>query len=158
MPTSVSWDKWFSFFTNIAVFLGLILVAYEISQARTQLEISASSDGTDNFVQAMELLTADEGLSSLIYLAETSYQELGEFQKWRLFKYLDGYMTMSEQDFRVYNTTNDEEISTTFGVDWRENMNRPMYQDYWRQRQGRYSGNFRRFVNGILADIQSNVE
>ena len=153
MSTSTSWDKWLSFFTNFAVFLGLILVAYEISQARTQLEISASSDGTDNFVQAMELLTEDEGLSNLIYLAETDYEELNDFQKWRLFKYLDGYMTMSEQDFRVYNATNDEEISTTFGVDWRENMDRLMYQDYWRQRQGRYSEKFRSFINGILAGI-----
>ena len=158
MSTSVSWDKWFSFLTNIAVFLGLILVAYEISQARTQLEISASSDGTDNFVQAMELLSEDEGLSNLVYLSETNYQELDDFQKWRLFKYLDGYMTMSEQDFRVYNATNDEEISTTFGVDWRENMSRPMYQDYWRHRQGRYSDNFRSFIDGILADIGSTAE
>ena len=158
MSTSTSWDKWLSFFTNFAVFLGLILVAYEISQARTQLEISASSDGTDNFVQAMELLTEDEGLSNLIYLAETDYEELNDFQKWRLFKYLDGYMTMSEQDFRVYNATNDEEISTTFGVDWRENMNRHMYQDYWRQRQGRYSDNFRSFIDGILQGSESAAE
>ena len=155
MQTSGFWDKWIGILTNLSVFLGLILVAYEIAQTRTQLEISASSDGTDNFVQAMELLAQDEELSELIYLAENGYQDLDEFQRWKVFKYLDGYMTMSEQDFRVYTATGDDEISTTFGVDWRENMSRPMYQDYWNQRQQRYSANFRSFIDQILTDLES---
>jgi len=64
-----SWDSWLGFATNLSVFLGLVLVAYEIGQTRVQLEISASSDGTDNFVQAMELLAQDEELSQLVYTA-----------------------------------------------------------------------------------------
>ena len=145
-----SWDSWIGFATNLSVFLGLLLVAYEIDQTRVQLEISASSDGTDNFVQAMEVLVQDEELSRLVYTAEHSYHELDDFQKWRLFKYLDGYMTMSEQDFGVYSALGDDEIATTFGVDWRENMCRPMYRDYWKQRKQRYNKNFREFIDGIL--------
>jgi len=145
-----SWDGWLGFVTNLSVFLGLLLVAYEIGQTRVQLEISASSDGTDNFVQAMELLAQDEDLSLLIYTAENSYHELDDVQKWRLFKYLDGYMTMSEQDFGVYSALGDDEIATTFGVDWRENMGRPMYQDYWKHRKQRYNKSFRKFIDGIL--------
>jgi hypothetical protein len=145
-----SWDSWLGLGVNLSVFLGLVLVAYEIGQTRVQLEISASSDGTDNFVQAMELLAQDEQLSQLIYTAENSYHKLDDFQKWKLFKYLDGYMTMSEQDFGVYSSLGDEEIATTFGVDWRENMNRPMYRDYWKHRKQRYNKNFREFIDGLL--------
>ena len=151
-----SWDSWLGFGTNLSVFLGLVLVAYEIGQTRVQLEISASSDGSDNFVQAMELLAQDEELSQLIYAAENSYHELDDFQKWKLFKYLDGYMTMSEQDFGVYSSLGDDEIATTFGVDWRENMDRPMYRDYWKHRKQRYNKSFREFIDGILISGSSN--
>ena len=145
-----SWDSWLGFATNLSVFLGLVLVAYEIGQTRVQLEISASSDGTDNFVQAMELLAQDEELSQLVYTAENSYDDLDDFQKWRLFKYLDGYMTMSEQDFGVYSSLGDDEIATTFGVDWHENMALPMYREYWELRKKRYNKSFRAFIEGIL--------
>jgi hypothetical protein len=151
-----SWDSWFGFATNLSVFLGLVLVAYEIGQTRVQLEISASSDGTDNFVQAMEILVQDEELSQLVYTAENSYHELDDFQKWRLFKYLDGYMTMSEQDFGVYSSLGDEEIATTFGVDWRENMGRPMYREYWKHRKQRYNKSFREFIDRILISDGTN--
>jgi len=44
---------------------------------------------------------SNEDLARLIYKAETSLNELDEFEKWRVSKYLDGYFSMSEQDFRV---------------------------------------------------------
>ena len=139
---------------NLSVFAGLLLVAYEIAQSRTQLELSASADGTDNFVQAMEVLAQDEELSLLLYQAERAYDELDEFQRWRVTKYLDGYMTMSEQDFRVYIETNDEVIATTFEIDWRENMALPMYRDYWDRRQHRFGTEFRSLIDGILDKLE----
>ena len=153
MSKLISWDRWLGFVTNLSVFLGLILVAYEIDQTRTQLELSASSDGTDNFVHAMELLAQDEELSQLIYHAENSYHELDSFQRWRIFKYLDGYFTMSEQDFRVFVATGNAKIVTTFGVDWRENMERPMYRGYWSNGGLRFSIEFRYFIDGIIQEL-----
>jgi hypothetical protein len=144
--------------TNLSVFAGLVLVAYELGQSRAQLEMSASADGTDNFVQAMEILAQDEGLSQLIFQAEHSYEELDQFQRWRVSKYLDGFMTMSEQDFRVYIALGDEAIATTFEVDWRENMARPMYRDYWAHSEQRFSTEFRILINGILEELDGVSE
>jgi hypothetical protein len=132
-----------------------VLVAYEISQSRTQLELSASADGTDNFVQAMELLVQDEDLSRFIYLAEHFYEGLDHFQLWRVSKYLDGFMSMSEQDIRVYIETSDDKSLTTFKVDWLENMARPMYREYWAHSEHRYGDDFRSFINGVLKDLDS---
>lgn len=120
--------------------------------------MSASADGTDNFVQAMEILAQDEGLSQLIFQAEHSYEELDQFQRWRVSKYLDGFMTMSEQDFRVYIALGDEAIATTFEVDWRENMARPMYRDYWAHSEQRFSTEFRILINGILEELDGVSE
>ena len=58
-------DNWLGFATHLSVFMGLVLFAYEIGQTRAQLDISASSDGADNFVQAMEIPVQDEELSRL---------------------------------------------------------------------------------------------
>lgn len=137
---------------NLSVFAGLILVAYEIAQSRAQLELSASADGTDNFVQAMQVLAQDEGLSRLLYKAENNYAELDDYERWKLYKYLDGYMSMSEQDYRVYIDTGDEKIKTTFSRDWRENMALPMFKDYWANRASRYSPEFRSLIDNILED------
>ena len=153
---SDDWTRWLTLGANLSVLAGLLLVAYEIAQSRTQLELSASADGTDNFVQAMEVLVQDEDLSQLIYQAENSYEELDRFQQWRVSKYLDGYMTMSEQDFRVYIETGDVEIEATFEMDWRENMARPMYRDYWARREQRFSTEFRNLINGILEELNGN--
>ncbi len=153
---SDDWNRWLALGANLSVLAGLLLVAYEIAQSRTQLELSASADGTDNFVQAMEVLVQDEDLSQLIYQAENSYEELDQFQRWRVSKYLDGYMTMSEQDFRVYIETGDVEIQTTFEMDWRENMARPMYRDYWARRQPRFSAEFRNLINGVLGELNDS--
>lgn len=151
------WNRWLTLAVNLSVFAGLVLVAFEIAQSRTQLELSASADGTDNFVQAMEVLVQDEDLSRLIYQAEHSYEELDPFQRWKVSKYLDGYMSMSEQDLRVFIATGDGEVKTAFERDWRENMARPMYRDYWAHREQRYNAEFRSLINGILEDLNGEV-
>ncbi len=46
---SDDWNRWLTLGANLGVFVGLILVAYEINQSGTQLELAASGDGTDNF-------------------------------------------------------------------------------------------------------------
>ena len=145
-------NRWLTLGANIGVFAGLILVAYEINQSGTSLELAASSDGTDNFQQAMEVLVQDEGLARLIFEAENSFNELDEFEKWRVSKYLDGYMSMSEQDFGVFSTVTGE-IAFGFEHDWRENMSLPMYREYWSQSEERYSPEFRQYINDILADL-----
>ncbi len=144
--------KWLTLGTNLGVFAGLVLVAYEINQSGTLLEIAASADGTDNFTQAMEILAQDEGLSALVYRAERSFEDLDEFEKWRMSKYLDGFMSMSQQDYLVYHQINDTETTATFGVDWRENMALPVYREYWQRRQARFNREFRDFINHIVAD------
>ena len=83
---SDGWNKWLTLGANLGVFVGLILVAYEINQSGTHLELAASSDGVDNFTQAMEVLAQDEELSKLIFRAERSYDELDDFEKWRVSK------------------------------------------------------------------------
>ncbi len=131
------------------------MVAYEINQSGTQLELAASADGTDNFTQAMEVLVQDQDLSKLIYRAERSFKELDEFEKWRVSKYLDGFMSMSQQDYLLYVVINDKETKVTFEVDWRENMKLSMFQDYWVRRQTRFNPEFRDFINDIVTDSDS---
>ncbi len=146
-------NRWLTLGANLGVFAGLILVAYEINQSGAQLELAASADGTDNFTQAMETLVQDEDLSLLIYRAEHSFRDLDDFEKWRVSKYLDGYMSMSQQDFLVYREISDMESDAAFQNDWRENMGLQMYRDYWLHSQDRFEPVFQGFINDILADL-----
>jgi hypothetical protein len=151
---SDSLNKWLSLGANLGVFAGLILVAYEINQSGKHLELAASADGVDNFTQAMEILVQDEDLSMLIYRAEQSFEDLDDFEKWRVARYLDGYMSMSEQDYIVISQINGGDLAG-FDDDMREYMNLPMYRDYWLRSQGRHGAEFQEFVNEILADLDS---
>jgi exonuclease I len=117
------------------------------------LEIEASSDTSDNFVQAMQVLVQDEVLSKLIYRAEQSYEDLDDFERWKVSKYLDGYMSMSQQDYLTYIETTENEYETTMADDWRENMKLQMYLDYWSNSELRFKPKFREFINGILAEL-----
>ena len=148
-------NKWLSLAANLGVFAGLILVAYEINQSGKQLELAPSADGVDNFTQAMETLVQDENLSRLIYRAEQSFNDLDDFEKWRVSRYLDGYMSMSEQDFLVYRVINDTGGDAAFEDDMREYMRLPMYRDYWLRSQGRHGAEFQKFVEEILADLDN---
>jgi len=149
---SGDWNKWLTLGANLGVFVGLILVAYEINQSGTHLELAASSDGTDNFTQAMEVLVQNEELSRLIYRAETSYEDLDDFERWRVTKYLDGFMTMSEQDYSVYIEIKDNQNPSGMRDDWRENMKLPMYSEYWSRSEERFRPGFRHFINDIIAE------
>ena len=139
-----SLNKWLTLGANLGVFAGLILVAYEINQSGAQLELDASADGTDNFTQAMETLVQDKELSSLIYRAEQSFEDLDDFEKWRVSKYPDGYMTMSQQDWLVYREIGGTGSNKAFADDWRENMRLQMYREYWLRSKGRFDPEFRR--------------
>ena len=151
-----SLNKWLSLGANLGVFAGLILVAYEINQSGKHLELAASADGVDNFQQAMETLVQDENLSMLIYRAEHSFEDLDDFEKWRVARYLDGYMSMSEQDFLVYRKINDTGGDAAFEDDMGEYMRLPMYRDYWLRSQGTHGAEFQEFVNEILAELERN--
>jgi len=145
------WSKWLTFVANMGVFIGLVMVAYEINQSQTELELLALADGTDNFTEAMLALTQDEGLSKLVYRAENSFEDLDDFELWRVHKYLDGYMSMSEQDYLVLTKLPDEIIASGFEDDWQENMQRPLYLHYWEKSEMRFSPEFREFINDILS-------
>lgn len=145
-------NSWLTFGANLGVFAGLILVAYEINQSGRHLELAASADGTDNFTQAVENLVQDENLSLLIYKAEHSYGELDDFEKWRVSRYLDGFMTMSQQDYLVYQGLGDDGTAAGYEYDWRRNMRLAMFQDYWRNNEARYSLQYQTFINGILTE------
>jgi hypothetical protein len=149
---SDSLNSWLSLGANLGVIAGLILVAYEINQSGKQLELSASADGVDNFTQAMETLVQDENLSRLIYRAELSYDELDDFERWRVGRYLDGYMSMSEQDYLVISQIGGADPAA-FVDDMRGYMKMPMYRDYWLQSESRHSPDFQRFVNDILVEL-----
>jgi len=154
---SDSLNKWLSLGANLGVFAGLILVAYEINQSGKHLELAASADGVDNFTQAMETLVQDENLSRLIYRAEKSFKDLDDFEKWRVSRYLDGYMSMSEQDYLVISQINGTKSSdAAFEDDMREYMRMEMYRDYWLHSQARHGQEFQRLVNEILVDLDSN--
>ena len=146
-------NKWLTLGANLGVFLGLILVAYEVNQSGTSLELAASSDGVDNFTQAMEVLVQDEDLAKLIYRAERSFEELDDFEKWRVSKYLDGYMSMSGQDYLVQTKMSDANTASGMKDDWRENMTLQMYRDYWSRSEERFNPDFRRFINEILTEL-----
>ena len=150
-----SLNQWLTLGANVGVIIGLILVAYEINQSGTSLELSASSDGIDNFTQAMEVLVQNEELARLIYKAENSYEDLDDFDKWRVSKYLDGFLGMSEQDYRVYRAMGEEEEDLAFRDDWRENMRLTMYREYWAESSQRFNSDFRRFIEEILEDLDS---
>ena len=145
-------NRWLTLGSNLGVFAGLILVAYEISQSGKHLELAASADGTDNFTQAIEILVQDENLSRLIYKAEQFYGDLDEFEKWRVSRYLDGFMTMSQQDFLVYLEISDDGTVSGYEYDWRRNMKLAMFQDYWLHNEARYNPKYQNFINGILAE------
>ena len=152
---SDSLNSWLSLGANLGVIAGLILVAYEINQSGKQLELAASADGVDNFTQAMETLVQDENLSRLIYRAELSYDELDDFERWRVGRYLDGYMSMSEQDYLVINQIGGMDIAG-FRDDMFEYMKMPMYRDYWLQSESRHDSEFQQFVNDILVELDKN--
>ena len=152
---SDSLNKWLSLGANLGVFAGLVLVAYEINQSGKHLELAASADGVDNFQQAMEVLVQDENLSMLIYRAEQSFEDLDDFEKWRVARYLDGYMSMSEQDFLVYRQISDTGGDAAFEDDMREYMRLPMYRDYWLRSQGRHGAEFQQFINEIFVELDT---
>lgn len=143
-------NKWLTLGTNLAVFAGLVLVALEINQTQTQLEIDALADGADNFTQAMETLSGNNELSSLIYRAETDFERLDDFERWRVTKYLDGYFVMSEQDFTVMSQT-DGSIPS-FSYDWRVNMTLPMFKAYWEQKGTRFHPDFQQFIEEVSSE------
>ena len=147
-------NRWLTLAANIGVIAGLVLVAYEIDQSAITLELATSSDGVDNFQQAMEVLVQDEDLARLIYKAETEYEELDEFERWRVSKYLDGYFSMSEQDYHVLATLSGTDAAAGFIDDWRENMSLPMYQEYWSKSAQRIGPEFRRYIDDLLIDIE----
>ena len=100
----------------------------------------------------METLVQNEDLSRLIYHAEQAYHELDEFEKWRVGRYLDGYMSMSEQDYLVLIQIGGMDTAG-FVDDMREYMDMPMYREYWTQSEKRHGPEFRRFVNELLAEL-----
>ena len=128
---SDSWNKWLSLGANLGVLAGLILVAFEINQASTQFQLSASTDTADDYTQAMQLLVQVENLSELLYRAELSYDDLDEFEKWRVSKYLDGFFVMAQQDYFVIRQYDGDEILVAFELDWRERLEIPVWRKYW---------------------------
>ena len=91
------------------------------------------------------------------YRAEQSFGDLDDFEKWRVSRYLDGYMSMSEQDYLVISQINGTKSSdAAFADDMREYMMLPMYRDYWLRSQARHGAEFQRFINEILAELDSN--
>ncbi len=135
-----------------AIVVSLLVLAYEVNQSGKQLELAASADSVDSFTQAMEILVQDEELSRLIYRAEQAYHELDDFEKWRVGRYLDGYMSMSEQDYLVLVQIGGMDIAG-FMDDMREYMDMPVYREYWAQSENRHGPEFQQFVNELLADL-----
>ena len=154
MMKSDSVNGWLSLGANLGVIAGLILVADEINQSGKQLELAASADSVDSFTQAMETLVQDENLSRLIYRAEQSYGELDDFERWRVGRYLDGYMSMSEQDYLVLVQIGGMDIAG-FVDDMGEYMDMPMYREYWLRSQNRHSPEFQQFINEIVTELDS---
>jgi hypothetical protein len=150
-------NRWLTLGANVGVIVGLVLVAYEINQSGTSLELAASSDGVDNFTQAMEVLVQNEELARLIYKAETSFEELDEFDRWRVSKYLDGFVSMSQQDYLVYLAMDNESEELAFSNDWQENMKLKMYRDYWTKSFMRFNPEFRLFIDSIISDIDGGT-
>jgi hypothetical protein len=144
-------NRWLTFTANAGVVAGLVLVAYEINQTQRQLEVAALADSTDNFTQAMETLSQDRDFSELIFRAETNFDELDELERWRVYKYLDGFMTMSEQDFHVLKNIEEGTLGG-FEYDWKHFMKQPHYRAYWLANENRFGIEFRAFVNGLLAN------
>lgn len=95
------------------------------------MNLTSLADGADDFTQAMETLSQNGALAR------------------RMFKSLDGYMVMLEQDLHVMQQQT-EVSSNGFVHDWKINMRRPVYQAYWAQYQARCSPEFqaldRRYV------------
>ena len=147
-------NRWLTLAANIGVIAGLVLVAYEINQSAITLNLAVSSDGVDNFQQAMEVLVQDEDLSRLIYKAETAYEALDEFERWRVSKYLDGYFSMSEQDYTVLATLSGADAAAGFRDDWQGNKSLPAYQDYWSKSSQRFGPVFRRYINDVLTEFE----
>ena len=146
--TSDDWNRWLTLAANVGVIGGLVLVAFEINQTQTQLRIDALADGSDNYAQSMEALAQDEALSKLLYRAETEFEELTTFERWRVSRYLDGFMVMSEQDFLVLKDIEDGLAS--FRYDWERNMTQPHFRAYWLENENRFGREFRAFVNELL--------
>lgn len=145
-------NHWLSLGANIGVIIGLVLVAYEINQSGTHLQISASSGGVDNFAQAMDVLVQNEELSRLIYKAENAFHELDEFDKWRVSKYLDGFTSMAQQGYLVFIAMDDVAEASGFKDDWRENMRLPIFRDYWIRSEQRFKPEFRKLINGLISE------
>ena len=143
--------KWLTLAANVGVIIGLILIAYELNQTQEQLEMSALADATDNFTQAMEVLAQDEELSSLVFRAESDFEALEPFEKWRVYKYLDGFFTMSEQDYLAMKTIEAGTLGG-FDYDWKHFMKQQHYRAYWMDNEGRFGNEFRAYVNNILAE------
>ncbi len=57
---------------------------------------------------------------------------------------------MSEQDYLVLTRV----VGSVQGFedDWRENLQLPLYRDYWLESEERFGPEFRGFINAILAD------
>ena len=153
---SDSWNKWLTLIANVGVLTGLMLVAYEINQTRSQLLLSASADSTNDYIQAMQVLAQDVDLSELLYRAELSYDELDAFEKWRISIYFDGFFVMAQQDYFVIRQNDVSETLVVFEADWRQRLAMPSWREYWRLRRTRYAPVFRDFLDDILAELDES--
>ena len=147
-------NQWLTLVANIGVIAGLILVAYEINQTRAGLEISASADTTDNYTSSVYALVHDSETSALMYRAERSYEELEDFELWRIHKYFDGFFAMAQQDFFVILGIAEENL-VPYSFDWRERMTMQVYRDYWERRRSRYHPDFQEFLDRIIGELDS---
>jgi hypothetical protein len=145
-------NKWLSIASNVAVFVGLVLVAYEINQTQRQMEISELADAADDFTQSMQTLSESDSLAELLYLAETDYDSLDDFQRWRLFKWLHGFMIMSEQDYFVLIQMGD--LFEPFRHDWIEFMQLSMYRDFWARNRDSFTAEFQEFIEASMEGRQ----
>ena len=148
-------NMWLTILSNVAVFIGLALVAFELNQAQRQIEVAGLGDAADDYVQAMQILSSSEELSLLIFRAETDYESLNEYERWRVFKWLDGFAILSEQDYHVMSRLDDRTGFNGFVVDWNEFMRLPMYREYWDARKERFSYEFRAFVDRRIQETKN---
>jgi len=95
------------------------------------------------------VLAQDQGLAALLFQAETGFEQLETFEQWRVFKYLHGFMTMSEQDFLVARALAEGTMGGGFVYDWKNFMKQQHFLAYWEIHEERFGNEFRAFVNEL---------
>ena len=147
-------NHWVSIFTNTAVLMGVVALAYELKQNTLSLQ-----DETDVAIYSIatniSLLVANsQELSELLVRAEnTEWHELSRIDQNRLASLWGAWLDNAELQFRLYSRKDDTVSNILFPEDY---VSWGSFRSNWASVKALYESNFVEYFDLIIAKNMSS--